>query len=800
MRLSILLRSVPCRIAAIFLCLLVVGLGGLTMNGPALAQTPAQSQSAAGGQAESAQSRLDQAKLQLDQIEATLTRQDLSDDTLTGLRDSLEPIAVTISTIQAELRPRVDALKARLAQLGPAPEAVAGATAPPMDENREERDAQKAGLARAEGLVAAANALQVQAAQLRTSISDARRTLISGRILAKTPGIFSPALWTDALAAMPYDMRALHRLARDWAGIFAERVQDGRIAALVLPLLVGIGMFVLRQWLIPHLTRRDPEAVDVSQRKRVLVAIGIALGRTLTVAITLALMYVAMDGIGLLPGRIKDLAQAIFLALSLVVCARALADACFAPNLPSWRLFGMQETTARQLLTYVSTIAGLMLAERVIEALLVATSASLPSTILVKCLYLVAVVLVTLTALHSLRSPDEDEECALGPYVAPNRSAGIFKIAGWAAIAVVTLAVILGYVALAGFIVGQLMWAALVAAVIYLAIQLVAVTIGAIPRDKRMASAIHANIGLSYRSLEQFSVLAGGLINVTLILLGFLLVLAPFGVESNDIIPAARQALVGFTIGEVTISLSAIMIAVLTFIVIIAAIRAVQSWLSGTFLPTTELESGIRNSITTAVGYLGFFIAAMVALSQLGLSLANVAIVAGALSVGIGLGLQSIVNNFVSGLILLWERSIRVGDWVVVGADQGHVRRISVRATEIETFDRAAVIVPNSNLVSGVVKNWVHNGRSGRFTIKVGVSYTADADEIRDLLLSLAAGHAEVLRDPPPRVFLTEFGEKAVNFDLHGFVADVATSGRIKSEISFKILRELKARDALPPR
>ena len=778
--------------------LVLTGLGGLVAAQPVQAQ--AQSPAAPASQAESAQSRLEQAKLQLDHIEAALSRQDLSDDTLVDLRNTLEPISALITAIQLELRPRVEALKARLAQLGPPPEAVAGATAPPVDENREEREAQIAGLARVEGLVAAANALQVQATQLRTSIADTRRKQLSGRVLARTPGIFSPTLWTEALAAMPHDMRAMRMLAQDWGSILRERVRDGRIAALVLPLLVGIGMFVLRQWLIPHLTRRDPEAIDVSQRRRVLVAIGIAVGRTLTIAITLGLMYVAMDSIGLLPGRIKDLTQAIFLAFTFVAGARALADACFAPNLPSWRLFGMQETTARQLVIFIATIAGLMFADVAVEALLVATSASLPSTILVKCLFLVAIAIATLAALHSLRSPDDDEECALGPYVAPNRSAGLFKIAGWAAITVVVFAVAIGYVALAGFIVRQLIWAALVAAIIYLAIQLVAVTVGAIPRDKRMASAIHANIGLSRRSLEQFSVLVAGLINVTLVLLGFLMVLAPFGVESNDIIPAARQALVGFTIGEVTISLTAIMIAVLTFLLILGSVRAIQRWLSSTFLPTTELEFGIRNSITTALGYLGFFIAAMVALSQLGLSLANVAIVAGALSVGIGLGLQSIVNNFVSGLILLWERSIRVGDWVVIGADQGHVRRISVRATEIETFDRAAVIVPNSNLVSGVVKNWVHNGRSGRFTIKVGVSYTADADEIRDLLLSLAAGHAEVLRDPPPRVFLTDFGEKAVNFDLHGFVADVATGGRIKSEISFKILRELKARDALPPR
>ena len=124
-----------------------------------------------------------------------------------------------------------------------------------------------------------------------------------------------------------------------------------------------------------------------------------------------------------------------------------------------------------------------------------------------------------------------------------------------------------------------------------------------------------------------------------------------------------------------------------------------------------SVARSVRNSIITVAGYVGVIISGAVAFSYLGLSLDKLAIVAGALSVGIGFGLQSIVNNFVSGLILLWERPIRVGDLMVVGDNEGYVRRINVRATEIETFDRSTVIVPNSNLISGVVKNRVRSDR-----------------------------------------------------------------------------------------
>ena len=173
---------------------------------------------------------------------------------------------------------------------------------------------------------------------------------------------------------------------------------------------------------------------------------------------------------------------------------------------------------------------------------------------------------------------------------------------------------------------------------------------------------------------------------------------------------------------------------------------AIQNWLEDRYLPTTRLDSGLRNSIKTSLGYTGFLLALALAAANLGVDFQKLAIVAGALSVGIGFGLQSIVNNFVSGLILLWERAVRVGDWVVVGADQGYVRKINVRSTEIETFDRAAVIVPNSNLVSGVVKNLMRTDRVGRLTIELVVQrFTADPEKVREVLLDIARdndGHA----------------------------------------------------------
>ena len=195
-----------------------------------------------------------------------------------------------------------------------------------------------------------------------------------------------------------------------------------------------------------------------------------------------------------------------------------------------------------------------------------------------------------------------------------------------------------------------------------------------------------------------------------------------------------KAAFFGFQVGGVTISLSTIAIALALFIAGFVATRAVQNWLDTHYLPHTGLDIGLSNSIRTIFGYVGVVIAGMVALSQLGFSLEKLTIVAGALSVGIGFGLKSIVENFVSGLILLWERPIRVGDWIVIGNEQGTVKRINVRATEIETFDRASLIIPNAEFISGRVKNWVHADRTARIIIPVNVDYKADPTKCRSFL------------------------------------------------------------------
>jgi small-conductance mechanosensitive channel len=261
---------------------------------------------------------------------------------------------------------------------------------------------------------------------------------------------------------------------------------------------------------------------------------------------------------------------------------------------------------------------------------------------------------------------------------------------------------------------------------------------------------------------------------------------------SQDFASSLRAAYFGFKIGGVTLSVSSLLVAGAALAIVMAATRALQNWLSSRYLPRTRLDAGVSNSIRTIVGYLGVLAALAISGAQLGLGFQKLAIVAGALSVGIGFGLQSIANNFVSGLILLWERGIRVGDWIVVGADQGFVRRINARATEIETFDRGTLIVPNATLVGGPVKNWMHADRTGRIVVAVNVAYESDVEAAREVLIAAAKAQDSVLAIPAPLVLFTQFSDWALKFELICYVDDIVMAERVRSEMNFDILRRMR--------
>ncbi len=290
----------------------------------------------------------------------------------------------------------------------------------------------------------------------------------------------------------------------------------------------------------------------------------------------------------------------------------------------------------------------------------------------------------------------------------------------------------------------------------------------------------------------------GGLPPLLPVLVIFLFALAclpllalAWGARTTDIGNAWRTMSEGVALGDVRLTLDGVLVLLVVLIVGIALTRWLQRLMRVSVMPRTRLDRGARSAIVTGIGYVGLVVTALAAVSAAGIDLSSLAVVIGALSVGIGFGLQTIVSNFVAGIILLVERPIKEGDWIEVSGFSGIVRKIAVRSTRIETFDRHDVIVPNQDLIAGTVKNMTLSTLSGRVIVPVGVAYGSDIGRTREILANAAEMHAQVLSYPEPQVLFMGLGDSSLDFELRCFLRDIGQILTVRSDLLLAIYEDL---------
>lgn len=277
-----------------------------------------------------------------------------------------------------------------------------------------------------------------------------------------------------------------------------------------------------------------------------------------------------------------------------------------------------------------------------------------------------------------------------------------------------------------------------------------------------------------------------------LLLISFMVILFFWGTSFDEMGQWFDKYSTGIKIGQLTLNFNDMGAAIISFFAVILLTKIVKWFLDYRIFKPIELNAGMKNAILTSLGYAGIVFALISASGALGLDMSNFAIVAGALSVGIGFGMQAIFNNFVSGLILLFERPFKVGDWVSVGEYQGIIKRIRVRSTELETFANLSIIVPNSQMISDVVTNWTLYDLVGRVDIAVGVAYGSDIDLVQKILLECALAHEGVCKDPEATVFFINFGESSLDFELKCFIFDISSKLRVTSDLRSMIYKKFE--------
>lgn len=376
------------------------------------------------------------------------------------------------------------------------------------------------------------------------------------------------------------------------------------------------------------------------------------------------------------------------------------------------------------------------------------------------------------------------------------RSAGLtVTTIGWAAILVGVLGLLLGYARFAALLLQDVIWSSIVGLVALLLVRFAAVLLGWLLGGEHAAGYFVAHVvGLGRERVDQLRILAVGLATLLLWSVAITFMLAPLaGGAGASLVDQIQPTLLIGALQGLHFSPRALAIAVAVFVIGLFLTRLLRQWMQDCFLPTTSLDVGIRGSIVTGMSYAGALVALLAAASALGIALDKVTLIASALSVGIGFGLQSIIQNFVSGIILLIERPIKVGDWVSASGAEGIVQRIRVRATEIAMPDGSVNIVPNSSFISAPVQNRTAAGIAGRIALSLKINGGSSPTDARDAILQAVETLDGIRSRPAPRLLLMELDDSSYGFSLEAYLNRQRSPAEAKSDLLYALSARLEA-------
>lgn len=713
-----------------------------------------------------------------DDLEKKIQQNGEDDASLVDIRLQLEDLSRAALTSALVFRPRLTDINNRIEVLGPPP--AAGQPQEP-DIVTGERQALASEKAEINAVVASAQNLSIRISGLIDKIGNMRseqfRNFLTKRYALSEA--LSPQVFSDARD----EYANFYKAVSSWLSFAFKFKFQAILAATFVALGLALVLLVGGRRLFGRIFEADPAVEDPSYLSRLSVAFWSTLLPTLAVGVFLASTVFFFNYYNVLRGDIGVFLNALAAVIAVVFCVNRLTNAALEPRLPNWRLIPVQTGPARWLVRLTTAMAVVIGVNNFLS--IVNDKMGSPLSLTIARSFVATIVVGIILILMAMLRPFKARDGSWRPWPAWLRylalALGLFTIA----------AALLGYIGLALFVSLQVVvtGTALITAYIgFLSAQ-------AIGEEGAFANTtvgrwLSANSSYEDAALDQLGLVVSVAINLMIVLVFLPLILLMWGFQPGDIQAWAYKLATGITIGSVTISVTGILSGIIVFIIGYFLTRWFQGWLDGSVMARGKVDTGVRNSIRLAVGYAGVAVAGLVGISAAGIDLSSLALVAGALSLGIGFGLQNVVSNFVSGLILLAERPFKVGDWIVAGDVSGTVKKISVRATEIETFQRQSVILPNSNLINNAVGNWTHRNKLGRIDIKVGVAYGSDVKQVHAILLEIARSHPMVLKNPEPFVLFSNFGPAALEFEIRVFLADVTNGNIVQNDVRFAVLEK----------
>ncbi|MCW8952968.1 MAG: DUF3772 domain-containing protein [Rhodospirillales bacterium] len=705
------------------------------------------------------------------------------------LRSTLQKIADSAAGERDVATKEARQVRTLLESLGPKP---AEGAEPEPGAIRKQRQSLSDELAMREGQAKQAGLVLAKAEQLSSSIGRLSRDRLKDALFERTVSPLNYKAWVVAVpeAVKVFQTSFISAPAKWWSSVTSSPEHwDTVVRTFLLALLAGIAGWPLGAFLRKRYGRSS-ETVGPSYARRLQAGIAEGGGRALG-PVLFVLLLGSMDLEA--AGTMDSVVQAAARNLVLLFLGYALVNAAFTPRQPEWRLLGFGEEATRRLVIRLKLALVVFL---VIDGIHRATSWATPSaelesvTALVFTLFLVPILapLLGRRLWEASESPDGKLHEGRRKAMYPRLRAILLLV-----LVLLPFSALVGYPIFAIFLTKVVVFMPLLVGGLVLLRSVGRESLAAaLNVDSPMGRKVRDTLALGNEDSTRLQFWLHVLVDFALLVVAGIALLPVLGLGADETAASVAKLLRGVQIGSYTFSLIDILLGIFLFSFVVLVTRLVQKALERHILPNLTRDKGVRAALKTAVGYLGVVIAALVGISTLGLDLTNLALIAGALSVGIGFGLQNVINNFVSGLILLAERPIKPGDWVVIGGHEGKVKKVNVRSTEVETFQRASVIIPNADLISTPVINWTHKNMLGRVEVAVGVAYGTDPRLVEQVLVDCANAHPNVLKGQDPYVLFTNFGESSLDFELRAFLVDVEKRVLTGSELRFAIHDALK--------
>jgi small-conductance mechanosensitive channel len=706
------------------------------------------------------------------------------DAALLRLRDRTLELQEQLQKVSNDIAPQLAAIDQRIAELGTPPEG--GPEPSEIAKQRRSLERQRAAL---DGQNRLAALLLLEAEQTLDEITGQRRALFQQHLSERARSPLGQRFWIELAANIRHDTQRVLAGAAELSTMlratpFAAWV--GALAATLVTLLVRAWLtHSVLGWLLQRESHRSARAFLYIVSWAVC---GALIARWFVMAATDA---------SELSERGETLVNTLVASAGFGTYIVALGATLVARCKPQWRLDVLPQAIAVKLRSFPTYLAIALVLTAIAEQAAALVSLSLAGTVALEAAMTLLLAGVHVFYLHRiapagrwpLQAPAADQTAPSLPIWA-----SVVLAASWATLGVGVLCVLAGYVALGSFIVKQFSWAVIVSSTAYMVIILLGSIITRLLAPKGTDPSRYTSTSLILSARLQAAVLLSALTQIAVGFFALLLLLTPYGAGPAEFLKHAARAAEGLSIGSLYLRPVDLGRALLVLVLGFTAVRAAHRWLQQRYLPLTRMDAGMRESVASTATYVGYIVVVSLALSTLGVQLQHLAWVASALAVGIGFGLQAIVQNFVSGLILLAERPVKVGDWVSLGVDiEGDVRRINVRATEIQKADRSTVIVPNSEFITKAVRNVTYNSPLGLVQFKLVLPLTVDVERVRSELLQAFGSNTDILREPAPSVMIDGIDSANVIFNASAFVRSPRLAYATRSAVLFDALRRLRA-------